>query len=471
MLAVRKVSELIKRKKAAGNEVQELKMTEKWELAQTLCLNNQSQSFRTILKNKRNRRKKSLDIATMTDRAQQMLIKMALEPEWEAKFDENSYGFRPGRSCHDAMSAVSQSLDKVNQFCLNAYIQGCFENIDQNKFLNKVDTFPTMRRQLKSCLKTGLIQGNLFINQKNSSPDKGILSPLLANIALNGMDNFIKDNIAEEFFNQKTVIKTKTSYQKCRGIICIVRYGDNFVILNKDRNILSRAKELVREWLAKIGLQLDEGKTKIVDSYQGFDFLGWNFKTSPIGRHQFKKGFSNSKLLIKPSKKSIAKHYQEIKSIFRQSTHLNINQLIKKLNIKMKGWAKYNQFVMSSKAFRRLDNLVYKLQWQWAKRKHPDKGIKELKEMYFTSIKSMWKLSYPASEQTEILFAYRNQATSRYVSVKRSKKSIYDRDWAYWETRVRSIVNNCFQEHQYSGNITISHIRSRMSMKVSCTVL
>ena len=428
LLAVKKVSELDKHQTTTAiNQVQELTMTEKWELANTLCLNDQSQSVRTIWKDR-------------AKKAKQMLITMALEPQWEAKFAENSYSFHLGKSCHEAMSTIFEQIDNSHQFCLNTHIKGCFENIDQSQLLDKVGTFPTIRRQLKSWFKTGVFQGNLFINQ-NSTPDKAILSPLLANIALNGMENFINHKIVEEFSNQATIAGKQTTGQEPKIITCVVRYGDNLIILNQEQNTLYRAKKLVREWLGNIGIKIDEAKTKIVDLYQGFDFLGWNFKIYSVGRHQAQNSLHHSKLLIKPSKKSIAQHYQEIKSIFRKSTHLNVNQLITKVNRKIKSWAEYHQFVMSSQVFRSLDNLVYKLQWQWAKRKHPDKGIKELKKMYFTSVRGTWRLSFQENGQRQSLYAYRNQAISRYVKKRRQEAAV----------RTRGILNPQGNSHQERG--------------------
>ena len=126
-------------------------------------------------------------VPTIATRAEQTLVKMVLEPEWEAKFEPNSYGFRPGRSCHDSCQAIYQALIKKTAFVLDADISGCFDNIDQAALLKKIGSSPTIRRTIKGWLKAGVIEGKVFQPTKKGTMQGGSISPLLANIALHGM--------------------------------------------------------------------------------------------------------------------------------------------------------------------------------------------------------------------------------------------------------------------------------------------
>lgn len=459
LLSVRLVSQINLGKNTAGIDgVKKLSDEEKWKLAKNLDINySASPTKRVWIDRERGSRlesisnrgvdkpgrkeKRPLGIPVMQDRARQALVKLALEPEWEAKFEENSYGFRKGRSCHDAIAMIYISL-RNPKYCLDADIAGCFDNINHQALLEKLNTTPLIRRQVKAWLKSGVMDDKTFLKTTQGTPQGGILSPLLANIALHGMENFIKDKILEEFPRQYTTTGKRLAKVAARRTLCVIRYADDFVIMHNQLEVVQRAQELIRSWLENMGLQLKDSKTKIIHTLKehdqqqpGFDFLGFNIRHYPVGIHNSNK-YGNHKLLIKPSKDKIMAHYHKIKQIVHKSYNLSAKALIGKLNPIIRGWANYYQYVVSSQVFRDLDDKLYNLQWIWSKKKHPKKGVKSLKLKYFISKDATWRLSYLENDKRYYLCTYRSvKVNQRFVKVK-GTKSPYDGDWAYWSERM-----------------------------------
>ena len=222
----------------------------------------------------------------MHDRAKQALVKAALEPEWEAKFEENSYGFRPGRGCHDAIKAIFNQIKQKSKYVLDADISKCFDRINHTKLLEKVNSFPKVRKQIKAWLRAGILDNGKILFPKEGTPQGGNCSPLLANIALHGMEKRIKE-YAATWKGQKW--KNKRS-------LALIRYADDFVIIHKDLNVIKACQGIIDEWLSEIGLEYTPGKTKITHTLNkhegnkpGFDFLGFNIRQYPVGRHQSSK--------------------------------------------------------------------------------------------------------------------------------------------------------------------------------------
>jgi RNA-directed DNA polymerase (EC 2.7.7.49) len=219
-----------------------------------------------------------LGIPTMYDRALQAVVKAALEPEWEAKFEPNSYGFRPGRSCHDAIGAIFLSIRYKAKYVLDADIAKCFDRINHKALLDKINTYPGLRNQIKSWLKSGVLdQGEIFPT-KEGTPQGGVISPLLANIALHGMEERVKQ-FAGNDINR-------------RNEISLIRYADDFVILHKDIEVVIACQKIIAEWLNDIGLELKPSKTKLthtLDEYNGnvgFEFLGFHVQQHKVGNYQ-----------------------------------------------------------------------------------------------------------------------------------------------------------------------------------------
>jgi len=182
----------------------------------------------------------------MYDRALQGLLKQTLEPEWEAHFEPNSYGFRPGRGCHDAIQAIFSAIHIKDQWVLDADIAKCFDRINHDALLEKLNTSPTFRRQIRAWLKASVVDRGEFKETFEGTPQGGVISPLLANIALQGLEEH--------------VVGTLTRNLTERYALAVIRYADDFVVIHKNRTIIDRAQELINEWLNHMGLELKPEK-------------------------------------------------------------------------------------------------------------------------------------------------------------------------------------------------------------------
>lgn len=287
-------------------------------MVKNLKLRGKCKPTRRVNIPKPNGETRPLGIPCMEDRAKQALVKLALEPEWEAKFESNSYGFRPARSCHDAIEAIFLSIKQQSKYVLDADIAKCFDKIDHNKLLAKLETFPVLRREIKSWLKSGYMDGkNLFPTNKGT-PQGGVISPLLANVALHGMEIELKEFARTWKGNKRNNIDN----------LSIIRYADDFVILHKDIKRIHECKSFIENWLKDLGLELKPNKTRIshtLHEYEGnvgFDFLGFNIRQYEVGKTHTGKN-PNSKLLgfktvIKPSKEKIKLHINNVGKVIHK---------------------------------------------------------------------------------------------------------------------------------------------------------
>ncbi len=285
-LAVRKVTQDNRGKKTAGVDGQKaLSPPQRLQLVQTLHLSEHPRPTRRVWIEKRGTtEKRPLGIPTIRNRAEQALAKLALEPEWEAKFEPNSYGFRPGRSCHDAIAAIFASIKHQAKYVLDADIAKCFDRINHQALLDKLHTFPSLRRVIRAWLQAGVVDGAEFMPTIEGTPQGGVLSPLLANIALHGLE--------------MAIVSAFPKRQPPR----VIRYADDFVVLHPDLTVIEQAQHVARDWLAGMGLELKPSKTQIThtrhshNAQVGFDFLGFHIRQYPVGaRHSGKT--SHGKLL------------------------------------------------------------------------------------------------------------------------------------------------------------------------------
>jgi RNA-directed DNA polymerase len=317
LLAVRRVTQDNQGKKTAGIDgIKSLTPMQRFNLVEILKSHpfKASPTRRVWIPKPGRDEKRPLGIPTMYDRALQALVKMALEPEWEARFEPNSYGFRPGRSTHDAIEAIYISINQKPKYVLDADISKCFDRINHDALLRKIGQTP-YRRLIKQWLKSGVFDNKQFLDTVEGTPQGGVISPLLANIALHGMEERL--NEFAKTLNMKNNKGRQIGQRDKIRSLSLIRYADDFVILHEDIKVVLQAKTVIQEWLNQVGLELKPEKTQIVHTLEeyegnkpGFDFLGFT-----VRQWKVKSTVQGFKTLIKPSSKSIKTHYRRMADI------------------------------------------------------------------------------------------------------------------------------------------------------------
>jgi len=304
-----------------------------------------------------------LGIPTMKDRAQQALYLLALAPVVETTADKNSYGFRQQRSCADAMEQCFKALRSANtQWILEGDIKSCFDKISHDWLLAHV---PMDRVILQKWLKSGYMEKHALHDTTDGTPQGGIISPALANCALDGLERLL-----QEKYPAGKRLKSLGGEKPC---VNLVRYADDFVITSKSKELLEgEIKPLVEHFLQERGLELSPTKTVITHVEHGFDFLGQSVRRYP-----------NGKLLIKPSKKNVGTFLKGIRRIIKDAHGVSAADLIDHLNPKIRGWANYHRHVVSKRTFGRVDHTLFSSLWRWARRRHPNKSPRWFKPKYF----------------------------------------------------------------------------------------
>lgn len=440
-LAVRRVTQDNQGKKTAGVDgVKSLTPKQRLELTGNLNLGTKvSPTRRVWIPKPGTEEKRPLGIPTMKDRALQALVKLALEPEWEARFEPNSYGFRAGRSCHDAIEAIYKSIHCKSKFILDADIAKCFDCIDQETLLIKLNTFPTIRRQVRAWLKAGVMDGKQLFPTSEGTPQGGVISPLLANIALHGMEERIKQ--FAETIDLKDYRGRQQGKRDKRRSLSLIRYADDFVILHEDLTVVQRCREIISEWLEGMGLELKPSKTRLAHTFiqyeqenPGFDFLGFTIQQFPTGKYHSKQGF---KTIITPSKQKQKVHYEEIARVIEAHKAAPQAALISHLNPIIRGWANYYATVVSKVAYSDIDDLTYQKLSAWAKRRHPKKNGEWVSKRYWQSIGGdNWVFATRKEGISPLrLLNHADTPIVRHVKVK-GESSPYDGNLVYWSTRM-----------------------------------
>ena len=308
-----------------------------------------------------------LGIPTVLDRCLQARVKNALEPEWEARFEGSSYGFRPGRSCHDAIAKVFR-LARPNQrknWVVDADIQGAFDHIDHDFLLRALGDFPG-RELVRQWLRAGVLDDGAFHDTPAGTPQGGVISPLLLNLALHGMEAALG------------VVHGPRG--EIAGPRAVVRYADDFVVFCESREDALRVRDrLLPPWLAERGLSLSEEKTRVVHLTEGFDFLGFHVRHYPAPRTS-RSGF---KLLIKPRKKAVVALRQELRAVWLRLRGHGITDVLARLNPLIRGWANYFRHGVASRTFRALDNWMHTRAWRYAKHRHAHKPWRWRSQRYW----------------------------------------------------------------------------------------
>jgi RNA-directed DNA polymerase len=307
-----------------------------------------------------------ITVPVILDRVHQARVKNALEPEWEARFEPRSYGFRPGRCCQDAAEALYGVLRGRARrvWILDADLSAAFDKISHSFLLSQLGTFPA-RDMIAGWLRAGVFEaGKGFAPTEEGTPQGGIISPCLLNVALHGLEEAAgvryrggEGDHADHARNNSPVL---------------VRYADDFVVCCFTEQQAHGVRERLEEWLAGRGLSLNQDKTRVVHLTQGFDFLGWTFRRYPSG-----------KLLIKPSTAAIKKHRKRLAAEMRKLRGSNATAVIAALTPLIRGWAAYHRGMVSSEVFNALGNYMWKLTWKWARYSHPNKTGRWVTARYF----------------------------------------------------------------------------------------
>lgn len=336
---------------------------------------------------KSNGRQRPLGIPVLVDRAQQARVKNALEPEWEARFEPRSYGFRPGRRSHDAIEIIFKTLcgDRTQRrWILDADLAGAFDHIDHDHLLGQLGSFPA-RDMIAAWLRAGVIERGEFTPTEEGTPQGGVISPVMLNIALHGMEHAAGVRYRNSGRGDAETVP---------GCPVLVRYADDYVAMCYSREQAEQVKADLAAWLQPRGLRFNEDKTHVVHVEDGFSFLGFD-----ICRRVNRQG--SGKLLITPSKESVARLRKRLSAEVRSLHGANAAAVVFRLNPIIRGWSAYHSSVVSGRVFTGLDHHVWYATYRWARRAHPNKSRSWVATRYFgrfnTSRQDRWVFGDRAS--------------------------------------------------------------------------
>ena len=368
LLSVRRVTEVNAGRKTAGIDGEVVIGAEqKAELADWLQCRSEPWSPRPVKRvyvPKSDGRRRPLGIPVITDRVLQALTVNALEPEWEARFEPRSYGFRPGRGCHDAIVAIHTSAsgkDAKRLWVLDADLEAAFDRLNHDRILAALSGFPA-RELVRQWLKSGVIENRRFAPTDEGAPQGGVISPLLMNVVLHGMET-----------------AAGVRYRKCGSNAAhtesdspvLVRYADDLLALCHSREQAELVKIRLAGWLAPRGLAFNEAKTRITHLNQGVDFLGFN-----IRRYR-------GKLLTKPSKDAMRRIRKRLSTELKALRGGNADAVISRVNPIIVGWSAYYRIGVSKRAFHALDHHMWGLAYKWARFSHRNKSARWVTTRYF----------------------------------------------------------------------------------------
>jgi len=314
-----------------------------------------------------------------------------------------------------------------------------------------LNTTPAITRQVRAWLKSGMLDRGDWFPTEEGTPQGGIISPLLANIALHGLEEYIKQ------WTENLKIEGIAGRNIKRQSIALIKYADDFVVLHKDKSVIQQAKGLIKNWLHGLGLELKESKTRIChtlnetgEEVAGFDFLGWNIRQYPVGKKHTGKNSQGRllgfKTIIKPSKENVKTHYRKVVEVLDSMKGKPQEVVIERLNSIIMGWTNYHSTVCSNKTFKDLDFKVYNKLRRWVQRRHPNKTYKWCSHKYWhrgkdeRSTGDNWVFSTPSSTPnssvagTHELRKHAWTPIVRHTKVK-GTKSPFDGDWRYWSSR------------------------------------
>jgi RNA-directed DNA polymerase len=360
-------------------------------------------------------RLRPLGIPTIKDRAMQALYLMALEPISEMTADANSYGFRPHRSCRDAIGQCRIVLGRKNsaEWILDADIKACFDWISHDWLLNNI---PMDKQVLQQWLTSGFVYNQMLFPTKSGTPQGGIISPVLANMTLDGLESLVKKTTSLKAYGDK---------------INFIRYADDFIITSKSKELLERKViPCIQKFLKPRGLELSQEKTHIRRIEDGVDFLGQNLRK-----------YKNI-LIIKPAKKKVKSFLDKFRRTVKMHNGNSALALIKALNPQVLGWANYHRTINAGKTFSDVDTVTYNTLWRWLKRQHPEKSKTWLVNKYWNqgyNNKRPWIFSAVDSNNKRVTLTKAGDIRLlRYVKVKGNATPYKQEYHDYFQQRIKS---------------------------------
>ena len=370
---------------------------------------------------KSNGKRRPLGIPTMKDRAMEALHLLCLDPISETLADTNSYGFRPFRSCADAIARCFSMLAKPTapMWILEGDIKGCFDNISHEWLLENI---PMNKAILKKWLKAGFVEKQVLFPTNQGTPQGSVISPTLANMVLDGLEMAIDQASGVKHWG-KRIPKRRINPNH----IHLIRYADDFVVTCRDKNLLEqRIKPAIQQFLAARGLELSIEKTHLTHIDKGFDFLGQNVR-------KYK-----GKLLIKPSKKNVTAFLAKVKVAIKERTAARAIDLTEKLAPMIRGWAMYHRHIVAKQTFSYVDHEIWKMLWKWARRRHAHrKSTRWVKQRYFMRYKGRDWTFFAKDKDGSIatIFEASNVKIQRHPKIK-GLANPYDKgDETYFEQR------------------------------------
>ena len=384
---------------------------------------------------KDNGKYRMLGIPTMRDRAMQALYLLALEPVAETNADLHSYGFRPYRSCHDALEQCHIILSRKDapQYILEGDIKACFDKISHQWLL---DNIPMDKQVLRQWLKAGVIENKSWFPSTEGSPQGSIISPTLANMALDGMASVAIKAVG---YHSPRIVNGKIKRWSNRHRVHFIRYADDWIVTATNKRVLKhQIQPAIENFLNQRGLELSKQKTKRTIIHEGFDFLGQHLRK-----------YNDGKLITKPSKKSVKKLLTKIRLTTQKMYTAPTHALIIQINRMTKGWAMYHRHCAAKKTFSWIDHHIWKVIWKWCIRRHPKKGKRWVYKRYFTQSKySKWIFSTTFDGKKYHLFKLVHTPIVRHTKIISKANPFTKEDEPYFEKHLQIKMLNTWRKRE-----------------------